>query len=266
MRGPGMAPLSILSRTARLSRERRAEVDGRGDAGLEQLPGGDLHDRRQRARALLGQPREPHAVVAVAEQDEMRVQLDHARHHRAAAGVDDGVAGRDRRRGGRTDPDDPVPLDEHGRVVQRRRFVAVEQHAANQRHLADGRLLGVRDGEGDDDEQRYQVAQRARRHGVSPGQAAGPASGRSAAGDEELADTIRPWSPSRCSQVVATLHARFAWNVRLAAAGPGDPGPGPRLYWLAAVPTLRYLSKKASARRQASRRMCARRKKWISPG
>ena len=56
----------------------------------------------------------------------------------AAAGVDDRVTGRHRRRGHRPHLHDAIAFDEHRGVMQRRGLVAIEQHAADERDMACG--------------------------------------------------------------------------------------------------------------------------------
>ena len=116
--------------------ERSTEIDDRSDAGHQELPGGDLYDSLH--QAFLGRPF-PQGRVLRPQVHQVRVQLDHPRHHHATSGVDHGGVGRNRGLGGAANPLDGVALDKHGRMVQRRHLVPVQQHPAHERQLL-GRL------------------------------------------------------------------------------------------------------------------------------
>ena len=129
------------------ARHRRREIDPRGHARREQLPGGRLVDEV----VIPLEPREPLAVVAVPENHDVDVRVDHPRHHRLAPGVDDFRVRRNLDLGRGSDRDDPVPLDHDRRVVDRGHLVPVEKLAAHQRDrpvLGRGGRNGDENGEG----------------------------------------------------------------------------------------------------------------------
>ena len=65
--------------------QRPGKVDGRRDTRHQQLFRRGRHDALD---AVLGDPRKPTRVVTVAEDHQMRVQIDEPRHHDAASSVD----------------------------------------------------------------------------------------------------------------------------------------------------------------------------------
>ena len=125
--------------------ERPSEVHRRRDAGHEQLSGRDGHDLVDRLfPAALLHPREPLTVVTMAQDDQMSVKVDEPGQHCPAAGVDNLVVGRDLDLRRRPHPDDPFSFDEHGRVMEGRDFIAVEEHSAHEGELVRLRRRGER--------------------------------------------------------------------------------------------------------------------------
>ena len=116
--------------------ERRAEVARARDAGAEQLLRRDGHDEIGVARAVQVVPP---LVVAVAEDLEVHVHVDEARHDGHAVGVDRPHARGNGDGAGRTDGGDALARDEDHAVLDRRPAVAVEDAAAG-----DGERDGLR--------------------------------------------------------------------------------------------------------------------------
>ena len=134
-RGPGDHAVVDGTRHRRVDVVRAARADRAGEAGVErhaQVVGGE--QRLVRGRVLEAVGRRGRAELAVRG---VEVARDHARHHRAAADVDDAVVGRDvdRRVGGHAD--DAIAVD-RDRATRLRRVVAVEQRGIGQDRAAHG--------------------------------------------------------------------------------------------------------------------------------
>ena len=112
--------------------ERGPEVHRGGHPGEQELLRRDFHDVLD-VHSLLVDPGEPAAVLAVAEDREVGVEVHHSRDHHPPAGVHHLGVRRNLQLRGAAHGDDAVALDQHRGVVQRGHVVAVEQHAADQR-------------------------------------------------------------------------------------------------------------------------------------
>ena len=80
-------------------------------------------------------PGKPSSVVTVAQNHRVHVQVDQPGQHGAAARIDDSGIGRNRHLAHAPFGDDPVPLDQHHRMMWGGHFITVEEHAADEREL-----------------------------------------------------------------------------------------------------------------------------------
>ena len=111
----------------------RAQINGSGDAGHQQLFGREVHDLFHRPLRFMGfEPFEPAVVIAMADDDQMGVEFDHAGHHGLTAGIDD------RGSGGNPDVFSPaclhnaIAFHKNGGVMNRGNLIAIQQHAAGE--------------------------------------------------------------------------------------------------------------------------------------